>query len=166
VFWHLIGQGGLGFWWTFTAPYFLLAWSVYIVTNRAEALLFLVLFVGIVHVLVTMFLVHVLVLLLYRPCTRHYVPRPCTRIVCWYRPCTRHYVPRPCTRIVTLSSMYSSLCSSSMYSYCYSIVHVLVTMFLVHVLVLSRHYSLHSCSLTDARRACFHEKISRCRLFW
>jgi hypothetical protein len=143
VFWHLIGQGGLGFWWTFTAPYFLLAWSVYIVTNRAEALLFLVLFVGIVHVLVTMFLVHVLVLLLYRPCTRH-------------------YVPRPCTRIVTLSSMYSSLCSSSMYSYCYSIVHVLVTMFLVHVLVLSRHYSLHSCSLTDARRACFHEKISRC----
>jgi hypothetical protein len=44
--------------------------SIYIVTNRAEALLFLVLY------------------------PRHYVPR----IV--YRPCTRHYVPRACTRIV------------------------------------------------------------------
>jgi hypothetical protein len=52
---------------------------------------------SIVHALVTMFLVHVLVLFLYRPCTRH-------------------YVPRPCTRIVSLSSMHSSLCSSSMYS--------------------------------------------------
>jgi hypothetical protein len=46
---------------------------------------------------------------------RHYVPR----IV--YRPCTRHYVPRPCTRIN-----------------CWCIVHVLVTMFLVHVLVIPR----------------------------
>jgi hypothetical protein len=71
-----------------------------------------------------MFLIHVLVIvILYRPCTRHYVPRTCTRIclvvlctpcpivhalvtmflvhvlVLLYRPCTRHYVPRPCTRI-------------------------------------------------------------------
>jgi hypothetical protein len=51
---------------------------------------------------------------LHRPCTRHYVPHPCPRIILLfvhalvtmflvhvlvYRPCTRHYVPRPCTRI-------------------------------------------------------------------
>jgi hypothetical protein len=46
----------------------------------------------IVPALVTMFLVHALVLLslFHRPCTRHYVPRPCTRIASL----SRHYVPR------------------------------------------------------------------------
>jgi hypothetical protein len=102
-------------------------------------------------------------LLLYR----HYVPRICSIVHC-----TRHYVPRTCTCIVS-SSMYSSLCSSSMYSY-YSVlrtahifvalilfahiafallmyincvVHALVTMFLVHVLVFvvsCLHLSLRS----------------------
>jgi hypothetical protein len=46
-----------------------------------------------------MYTICIVTMFLYRTCTRHYVPRPCTRIVCVYRPCTRHYVPRPCTRV-------------------------------------------------------------------
>jgi hypothetical protein len=88
-------------------------------------------------------------------CTRHYVPRTCSRIYsvlkhcahirCTHIVCTYSIRSAHVYYIVGVSSMHSSLCSSSMYSYCVSIVHALVTMFLVHVLVtrlrlVSRHY--------------------------
>jgi hypothetical protein len=45
---------------------------------------------------------HVYYMLFYRPCTRHYVPRTCTRVVFVSRPC-------PCIRYAHILSMYSSL---------------------------------------------------------
>jgi hypothetical protein len=80
-----------------------------------------------------------------------------------YRICTRHYVPRPCTRIIVPSSMHSSLCSSSMYSYYCSIVHALVTMFLVHVLVLSPRivHALVTMFLVHVLVLLFHRPCTR-----
>jgi hypothetical protein len=61
----------------------------------------------IVHVLVTMFLVHVLVLYNYSV-LKHCAHIRCTHIVCTYSIRSAHVY-------YCLSSMYSSLCSSSMY---------------------------------------------------
>jgi hypothetical protein len=68
-----------------------------------------------------------------RTCTRHYVPRPCTRICMSIVHVPRHYVPRPCTRI------------------CMSIVHVPrhyvprpCTRIIVHALMYSFHSSIVS----------------------
>jgi hypothetical protein len=85
---------------------------------------------------------------------RHSVPRI---VLLFYRPCTRHYVPRTCTRIVVLSSMYSSLCSSSMYSYLIisSMYSSLRSLSMYSYLIISSMYS-SLCSLSMSSYCLVH----------
>jgi hypothetical protein len=103
LLWALFGLSGLWSWKRW--PFGLKAWLslIYIVTT------FLLLLICIVHALVTMFLVHALVLLY--SVLKHCAHIRCTHIVCTYSIRSAHVY-----YLAVLSYMYSSLCSSYMYS--------------------------------------------------